>query len=190
MSEIHQFPRPEIEGDSRKVGELYLADHTRYEEGARYTYSQGAHDLVLFWSEPSVAEITGFRSQPIEVGLYHNGPAAFLLYKIDQVCEWSDVAFNVRRLADAERQLPDEPTGERARFRLTLVDTGSGIIRAKRLVSLDKVMTQALRHTMLEQASQTFNQTLYDIAVQETYARFPDTDALARAAELIEATHG
>jgi hypothetical protein len=190
MSDIHTFVRPEAEGDTRKIGDAYIDGLDRYDEGARYTYHLGAHDLALFWTSPSAAEIAGFRSQPIEVGLYQNGPAAFLLYKIDQVCEWSDVAFNVKRLPEAERQLPDEPTGERARFRLTLVDTDSGLVKAKRLVSLDKVMTQALRHAMREQAAQPFNQTLYDIAVQETYARFPDTDALVRAAELVEATHG
>jgi len=31
---------------------------------------------------------------------------------------------------------------------------------------------------------------LYDIAVQETHARFPETDAMAQAAEAIEATLG
>lgn len=146
--------------------------------------------MVLFWSAPSPTEIAGFREKPIDVGLYSNGPAAFLLYKIDQVCEWSDVAFNVQRVPAAERELPGEPTGERARLRLTLVDAGDGKIKAKRLVSLDKVMTQALRHAMHEQAARPFVQALYDLAVQETYARFPDTDALVRAAEIVEPTLG
>jgi hypothetical protein len=190
MSHAHEFARPEVEGDARKIGEPYLADYTRYEEGARYTYYKQAHDLVLFWNQPSAAEIAGFRDRPISVGLYVNGAAAFLLYKIEGVCEWSDVAFNVQRQAEAERELPDEPTGERGRIRLTLVDAGDGLIKAKRLVSLDKVMTQALRHAMREQAARPFVQPLYDLAVQETYARFPDSDAMAEAAEIVEATLG
>lgn len=190
MSHVHQFPRPEVEGDTRKVGEVYLPEYTHYDEGARYAYSKGAHDLVLFWAAPSALEIAGFRDRPIDVGLYINGSAAFLLYKIEGICEWSDVAFNVRRVPDDEREMPDEPTGERARLRLTLVDAGDGVIKAKRLVSLDKVMTQALRHVMREQLAGAFVQPLYDLAVQETYARFPDGDAMARAAELVEATLG
>lgn len=190
MSHVHEFARPEVEGDARKVGEPYLADYTRYDEGARYTYYKEAHDLVLFWNQPSAAETAGFRDRPISVGLYVYGAAAFLLYRIEDVCEWSDVAFNVQRQPEAERELPHEPTGERGRLRLTLVDAGDGLIKAKRLVSLDRVMTQALRHVMQEQATRPFVQPLYDLAIQETYARFPDSDAMAAAAEVIEATLG
>lgn len=190
MSHVHEFARPEVEGDARKVGEPYLADYTRYDEGARYTYYKEAHDLVLFWNQPSAAETVGFRDRPISVGLYVYGAAAFLLYRIEDVCEWSDVAFNVQRQPEAERELPHEPTGERGRLRLTLVDAGDGLIKAKRLVSLDRVMTQALRHVMQEQATRPFVQPLYDLAIQETYARFPDSDAMAAAAEVIEATLG
>jgi len=190
LSHVHEFARPEVEGDARKVGEPYLADYAHYDEGARYTYYKEAHDLVLFWQRPSSAEIAGFRDRPVTVGLYSQGAAAFLLYRIDGVCEWSDVAFNVHRQPDSERELPNEPTGERARLRLTLVDADDGLIKAKRLVSLDKVMTQALRHAMREQMAHAFVQPLYDLAVQETYARFPDSDAMAAAAEIVEATLG
>ncbi|MFZ5484495.1 MAG: hypothetical protein ACOZB0_09725 [Pseudomonadota bacterium] len=190
MSEIHTFTRPEIPADSRRIGERFSPEHNRYDEGARYIYRHGAHDLTLFWRQPTPAEILGLRDQPVTVGLLSHGPVAFLLYKIDTVCEWSDVAFNVHRVPEAERELPDEPTGERGRLIITLVDAEDGIIKARRLVSLDKVMTQALRHVMTEQARAPFVAPLYDIAIQEIHARFPDSDAMAQAAELVEATHG
>ena len=190
MSHIHTFQRPEVVGDARQVGEVYSAEHNKYDEGARYTYKNGGHDLVLFWKQPTAAEIQGFRSEPVELALYQEGPAGFLLYKVKNVCEWSDVAFNVHLIPETERELPEEPTGERARLILTLVDADDGIIKARRLVSLDKVMTQALRHAMQEQAGRGFNRLLYDAAVQETYGRFPDSDAMAQAAEVVEATLG
>jgi hypothetical protein len=190
MSQIHTFTRPDVPDDSRRVGEPYSPDHNRYDEGVRYLYRNGAHDLTLFWSGPSPAEIAGLRDRPVTVGLYSHGPAAFLLYKIDDVCEWSDAAFNVHQIPEAERELPDEPTGERTRLIITLVDAADGIIKGRRLVSLDKVMTQALRHVMVEQAKSPFVRPLYDIAVQETHARFPDTDAMAEAAEIVETTLG
>jgi hypothetical protein len=190
MSHIHTFPRPEIVTDTRQVGEVYSTEHNKYDEGSRYTYRNGAHDLVLFWNQPTAAEIQGMRSEPVELALYSHGPAAFLLYKIQNVCEWSDVAFNVHLVPEDERQLPDEPTGERARLILILVDAADGIIKARRLVSLDKLMTQALRHVMREQASQPFVQAFYEAAVQETYSRFADSDALAAAAEVVEPALG
>ncbi len=190
MSHIHTFVRPDDLPDTRQVGEVYSPEHNRYEEGARYLYRQGAHDLTLFWAGPTPAEIAGFRISPIELGLYLHGPAAFLLHKAQGVCEWSDLAFNIHLLPEAERELPEEPPGERARLRLTLVDADDGIIRAKRLVSLDKVMTQALRHTLREQSGQSFVRLLYDAAVQEAHARFPEPDAMVQAAECVEPALG
>jgi hypothetical protein len=190
MNHNHTFLRPETVSDSRQVGEVYSSEHNRYDEGARYVYRKGAHELTLFWRQPAAAEIEGLRSAPVEVGLYSHGPAAFLLYRIENVCDWSDVAFNVNLVPEDERVLPDEPTGERARLILTLVDADDGIIRARRLVSLDKVMTQALKHMMQEQAGQPFVRFLYDAAVQETHAQFADSDALAAAAEVIEPALG
>lgn len=188
--EIHTFVRPDIPDDSRRIGEPFSPEHNRYDEGTRYVYHNGAHELTLFWTGPSSAELNGLRDQPVTVGLYSHGPAAFLLYRIDDVCEWSDVAFNIHLVPEDERELPNEPTGERARLMITLVDAADGIIKGRRLVSLDKVMTQALRHAMTEQAGRPFVRPLYDIAVQEVHARFPDTDAMAQAAELVEATLG
>lgn len=175
---------------TRQVGEVYDPAYNRYDEGARYAYAGEGHELVLFWRGPTAAEAEGLRDQPLEVGLFTHGPAAFLLYKIANVCEWSDVAFNVHLVPEAERELPREETGDRARLRLTLVDADDGVIRAKRIVSLDKVMTQALKHAMAEQAASPFNRLIYDAAVQEVYGRYGDGDALAAVAEVVEPALG
>jgi hypothetical protein len=190
MREIHTFVRPEIPSKLPKVGELFAPGFNKFDEGTRYVYTNGAHELTLFWADPSPAEIFGLRDQPVEAALYTSGPAAFLLYKIANVCEWSDVAFNTNLVPEDERELPAEPPGERARLIITLVNAADGLIKGRRLVSLDKVMTQALRHTMTEQAASVFIRPLYDIAVQETYARFLDTDAMVQAAEVVEPTLG
>lgn len=190
MSHIHTFQRPEVPSDLPPVGAVYSATHDRYDEGARYTYHHGGHDLVLFWRGPSAREMAGLRDQPVELGLYLDAPAAFLLYRIDGVCEWSDVAFNVHLIPAAGRELPDEAPGERARFILTLVDADDGIVKARRFVSLDRVMTQALRHAMQAQAAAPFDPLRYEAAVQAVHARFADSDALAAAAEVVEAALG
>jgi hypothetical protein len=190
LSQPHTFPRPETVAPTRQVGERWSEAHEKYDEGARYLYRHGGHELTLFWGAPSQAEVDGLRAQPLEVGLYLQGPAAFLLYKIQAVCEWSDVAFNVHLVPAAERELPTEPPGERARLRITLVDANDGIIRAKRIVSLDKVMTQALRHAMTEQAAQAFDRAAYDASVQDAHARLPDSDAMVRVAECLEPALG
>jgi len=175
---------------TRQVGEVFDPAYTRYDEGARYVYAGEGHELVLFWRGPTPAEVDGFRLQPVEVGLFSHGPAAFLLYKILNVCEWSEVAFNVHLVPEAERELPREEPGDRGRLRMILVDAEDGVVRAKRIVSLDKVMTQALKHAMHEQLASPFNRLIYDAAVQEVFGRFADGDALAAVAEVVEPALG
>ena len=190
MKALHTFPRPESLPPEPGVGERWSAEYNRYDEGARYVYRYGAHELTLFWNAPTQAEIAGLRDADVEVGLFSHGPAAFLLYKIRNVCEWSDASFNVHLAPEAERELPAESPGDRARLKLTLVDAEDGVVRARRILSLDKVMTQALKHAMREQDSAPFNRLIYDAAVQEVHARYQDTDALAEVAEVVEAALG
>lgn len=182
----HTFARPDAMAHEPKVGERWSEAHTRYDEGVRYVYRHGAHELTLFWNGPTVGETQGLRGADVEVGLFTHGSAAFLLYKIKDVCEWSDAAFNAHLVPEEERELPQEATGDRARLKITLVNAEDGIIMARRLVSLDKVMTQALKHCMQEQMAAPFNRVLYDAAVTEVHSRYADSDALVKVAEVVE----
>jgi hypothetical protein len=184
--EPHTFERPDFVAPEPKVGERWSEQHTQYDEGVRYVYRYGAHELTLFWNAPTVGEVQGLREADVEVGLFTHGSAAFLMYKIKNVCEWSDAAFNVHLVPEAERELPQEATGDRARLKITLVNAEDGIVMGRRLVSLDKVMTQALKHCMQEQMAAPFNRVLYDAAVTEVHSRYADSDALAQVAEVVE----
>ena len=187
---MHEFKRPDSIPDARLVGERWSDSHSRYDEGVRYVYRHGAHELTLFWNAPSDLEIRGLRDQPIEVGLHIHPPAAFLLYKIQDICEWSDVAFNVHLVHEAEREIPNESPGDRARLKIDLVNAADGVILTRRIVSLDKVMTQALKHVMREQAIAPFAREDYDDAVRMVQHQYPDSDAMARVAEFREPTLG
>lgn len=190
MSHLHSFQRPEPNADPRRVGAPWSAAHNRYDEGARFLYQDEAYELALFWQSPSEAEARGFAMAPIELALYSVPPAAFLLYKIAGVCEWSDVAFNAHRVPESERQMPQEPPGERARMRLFLVDANTGLIAARRLVGLEKIMTQALKNEFSQQLAAGFNELLYEAAVQSTHARLADGDAMLKLADIHEPAHG
>ncbi|MCS6785583.1 MAG: hypothetical protein NZ524_00910 [Thiobacillaceae bacterium] len=187
---VHRFARPAPLPPTAAEGEPWQAGVGRYDEGAQYRYRHGAHELTLFWSAPTPAEVRALRERPLTLALHTLGPAAFLLYRIEGVCDWSDLAFNWHRWPSAERELPAEPTGERARLRLTLVDAADGIVRAKRLLSLDRVMTQALRHVLAAQSVGAFDMQAYADAVEALHARYPEPAALAAVAEFHEAALG
>ena len=171
---------------TRQIGEVYSPDHTEYGEATQYSYHDGAHDLVLFWTNPTADEIAGFRSQPVEFALYVQQPVLFLLFRIVEVCEWSDVAYNVHLLRNEAPAIPNEPPGDRARVQMTLVDASNGIVRAKRVVGMGPSMTQAMRHSLQEQTTLPFSRFDYEALVQQAYARYPDSDAMLKDAWLAE----
>ena len=171
---------------SRQVGEIYSSKHSEYSEATQYCYYNGVHDLALFWSRPTLKEINGFLSQPLEISLYVEHSVLFLLYRIVDICEWSDVAYNIQQLRAEEQVVPADIPGSRARLQMTLVNADSGIILAKRMLSISPTMTQALRHTLLEQTLTPLSRYEYEAQVQQAYARYPDTDAMLKDAWMIE----
>jgi len=171
---------------SRQVGEIYSSKHSEYSEATQYCYYNGVHDLALFWSRPTLKEINGFLSQPLEISLYVEHSVLFLLYRIVDICEWSDVAYNIQQLRAEEQVVPADIPGSRARLQMTLVNADSGIILAKRMLSISPTMTQALRHTLQEQTLTPLSRHEYEAQVQQAYARYPDTDAMLKDAWMIE----
>ena len=172
---------------SRKVGEIYSSKHSEYPETTQYCFHNGVHDLALFWSRPTLKETNGFLNQPVELALHVEQPVLFLLYRIADTCEWSDVAFNVHQLRPEERIIPAHTTGSRARLQMTLVNANSGIILAKRMLNIGATMTQALRHTLQEQMQTPCSRLEYTEQVKHVYARYPDSEAILKDCWMMEA---
>lgn len=171
---------------SRQTGEIYSSKHTEYSEATQYCYYNGVHDLALFWARPTLKEINGFLSQPVELALYVENSVLFLLYRIIDTCEWSDVAYNIQQLRAEEQIVPADPPGTRAKLQMTLVNSDSGIILAKRMLNIGPAMTQALRHTLQEQMQSPCSRLQYESQVKQTYARYPDSDAMLKDAWMAE----
>jgi len=171
---------------SRQVGETYSSQHSEYSEATQYCFYDGMHELTLFWSRPTLKEKNGFLKQPVELGLFVEQSVLFLLYRIVDICEWSDVAFNIHQLRDPEKSIPADLPGTRGSLRLTLVNADDGIIVAKRMLNLSPVMTQALRHTLQEQINIPCPRAEYDAVVQKVYAHYPDSSAILEDAWMMQ----
>ena len=52
---------------------------------------------------------------------------------------------------------------------------------------MGREMTQAMRQTLQEQSHIPFSRFDYEALVQQTYARYPDSDAMLKDASLMEA---
>ena len=174
---------------ARQVGEIYSSKHSEYSEATQYCYYNGVHDLALFWSRPTLKEQNGFLKQPVELALYVEQSILFLLFRIVDTCEWSDVAHNIHQLKATEQMIPADAPGSRARIQLTLVNADSGVIMAKRSLTIGPAMTQALRHTLQEQLDTPCSRSEYETQVRHIYAKYPDSDAMLKDAWMVEAAN-
>ena len=171
---------------NRLVGEIYSSKHSEYSEATQYCYYNGVHDLALFWARPTQKEINGFLKQPVELALYIEESVLFLLYRIVDICEWSDVAYNIHQLRADEGAVPTEIPGTQAQVQMTLVNADSGVILAKRTLNISPAMTQALRHTLQEQLKTATTRFEYEAQVKNAYARYADSDAMLKDAWMME----
>ena len=171
---------------SRQVGEIYSSKHSAYSKATQYCYYNGIHDLALFWSRPTLKEQNDFLKHTVEFALYVEQSVLFLLYRIADTCEWSDVAYNIHQLRDREQEVPADLPDSRGKIQITLVNADSGMILAKRMLSISPEMTQALRHTLQAQSRIPCTRSEYEAEVKLAYARYADTDAMLKDAWMTE----
>ncbi len=165
-----------------EVGQPYPAGSPPYPEGGEYNYRGGAHELRLFFNTPTPAEGEAVRTGPAEVALTVDGPVVFLLYRFGEAFHWSDAPYTIHMVpADQRTPPPALEAGQGVLLTVLLIDAGSGIVRAIRVVSLSPHLTRELHAAIARQLADPFDQAAYDRHLQLVYQR-SDTRALLRQA--------
>lgn len=167
------------------VGLPYHPRIKSWPETGQYNFRGGVHELVLFWRGLDKRTIDAVRRGRVTFAIYTEGALLLLLYQIEGACDWSDAPYSWHLVPAEQRSLP-EPVrdGEETRdyLRLLLVDAGTGIVRAIRLVSFSPAFTVALRLAIAAQAGETWDQAAYDLALDRLYRRYPASAQLAAVA--------
>lgn len=170
------------------VGEPYLPGQTRFPELAQWNYRASGHELVLFFSRPSSAEIEAVAKGPSEFALFQDRDIAILLYrfrtaKLAPAIDWSDAPFSIWRLPESERTAP--PRGlaadERALLTVILVDAATGIVRAIRAVSWSPELTAHVHAAITDQLAMGGPAPDYDRRITALLAANSATALLTRA---------
>jgi hypothetical protein len=169
-----------------EVEQPYPSGSPPYPEGADYNYRTGAHELGLFFGHPSLAEIEAVKRGRAEFAFVAEGPVIFFLYRFRPWVPWGDAAYSWHLLPKHEQTLPrPEAHGAETRALLTvlLIDAKTGIVKAKRAVTLSPSFTQALHAAIREQAaSEWWGAAAYNGVVEEAYRRYPTSEDLLRRA--------
>ncbi len=164
-----------------KVGELLQEGITRYQEGMKFDFLQDGPVLLIFFNNPTTAEIEAIRSGKLEIGLYERDSVIFILTKF-QGQQWMDAPYSIHMSKPFEFQ--ELSYGMGFGLNILLTDAATGVLRAIRLVGLPTAFSQKLRYAMERQKEQPFDIDKYNKKINEIFGNY-STDGLAIRAEKI-----
>lgn len=168
------------------IGQRYLSHKQIWTEGSDYNYRRQAHELRLFYNSPV----------PDEIDAVDHGPVAFAVYPFQDVIYfcfnlfgvWEACPFSLHLMPEAERTVPVECDDNRApgaTLTILLVDARTGILVAKRTVTLSPPFTRALECSIRVQAARPFPAlTDYTRQIQRLMAHYK-ADAIANRLALV-----
>jgi hypothetical protein len=167
-----------------EVGKPYSENRRHWPELAQYNYRGGEHELVLFLARPTSDETQAVRRGDAELALFVERSLIVLLYRFGQALPWSDAPYSIHLVPFEQRTLPPE-TGpeEHALLQIILVDAGTGIIKAMRVVSMSPDFTQTLHNAIRKQFDQPFTRSAYNGELEKLFARYSSAD-LAKMAQI------
>ena len=166
-----------------RVGELYSPNHTRWDEFVEYNYRMGAHELRLFYEDPTPDEVAGIQSGKLEFALYPYLDAIFFCWKAND--GWSDSASTIHLVPAEERILPTDvgSADERGLLTIFLINASNGILLAIRVVSFSPAFTRSLHAAIWKQSQMPFpGNEAYSAQVKRTYAQFTSAQIAQRLA--------
>ena len=160
------------------VGTLYNPHRRSWPEAVQYSFRGGHHELVIFASGPSAAELAAVRKAPGELALLVEAPVILLWYRFGEALDGT-APYAWHLVAAHERTVPAEAEG-RALFEVFLVDADTGILCAMRQATASPAFTAALHAAIRDQAHAPWVPQLYDSTLAALY-RLPDADLARRA---------
>jgi hypothetical protein len=114
----------------------------------------------------------------------------FILFKIEQLMDWSDQAFTLHLVTPEDRELLPHVPGAHQALSLVLVEAESGLVKGMRLVTYSKHASALLHRILQQQLESPFDADHHAALVAEVYRQYPHSRLLAKAAILIEKAGG
>jgi hypothetical protein len=148
-------------------------------------------ELVLFFDQPTPAEVDTVKSGRAVFGLYDRAGLVVLCYRFVDAkggVPWSDAPYADHLVPERDRVLPPDPgklsSESRAILHVVLVNATGGQIRAMRAVSLSPELTRGLFSAIGHQAAGAWDARRYDSQLKALYFEFPTADRLAGACSI------
>lgn len=174
--------------DVFEKGKPYSLTRSHWPECSEYNYTTGGHELRMFFNSPSATEIKAASEGEVSFSLYVQQPLIVLLYTFRDGIPWSDCPFSYHAVKEGmpgREAIPPQDLGPNSKALMIsrLVNAKTGILLTNRVTTLSPRFTAGLHAAIREQAATPFNHVHYDRALADLYRRYPQSSALAQAAQ-------
>ena len=167
-----------------RVGESFRRGYHRWPRGARFSYSPGGLELMLFHRRIPEDAIADVLRGPAEFALIVDLPVIVLAYRFGESISWDDVPYSWHLQPAGCRVIPPPEHSPEARVLLwiSLVGADDGIIHAQRGMTLSPAFTLALHQAIRDQATMNFDPKECTSALSRVYLdHFSIVDRLSLA---------
>lgn len=152
--------------NSHSVGQLF-PDPVPSQEGGMYTWDRSGQTFVISRRAPSSQEIESVKTGPVHLGLLVEEYALVWLVQIGRL-PWQYAFYHYQMATPEDRpdlvMLPSDE--DPYTLNVVLVDQSSGIVRARREISMPLNFSRALLEAVsLQAVDSSFNPDLYETTV-------------------------
>lgn len=159
-----------------RVGEPFVPGCDHWRPGAELAVEDGWYHLKIFHSDPDRDAARVIREGTAELAILHERPLLVLGYRFGQEVGWADLPF-AWHLAVGRGRTPRLDYLSGILFGVSLVDAGTGLIKAQRALPLDAGFAGALSNILRDQAQAPFDARAYTAAVVRHYLDGRNTEA-------------
>jgi len=164
-----------------EVGKLFISGKTSWPEGVWCEHTPTGPLLLFAYRNPSAKEIQAARTGKVELALYEDPPVLFILHRVEGLEGWADCPFSIRMYTEPA-PLPEQiPDGSGLGLHIALIDAGTGILKAQRLVGTSTEFARALCAAVQRQLEAPFSEVAYHKRINQVYQELTTEQLLARA---------
>lgn len=156
-----------------KVGELFIAGVTHYQEGIKFNFDDSGAFLMYLFSSPTDKEISCIRKGDYSFKVCEFPNVMFFLSKFGSM-NWEDAPYSPHLSKSFTFQTLTEGMG----YGLTvvLVDAATGVLKGMRTIGLPTKFSLQLKASIERYLQQAFDNSTYLGAIDVAYAKYSVED--------------
>lgn len=155
------------------VGELYKSGITKYNEGARFDFTQSGAVLELYFKSPTINEVQEIKNGCFKTGFVEFAGVIFMLFKFGNL-NWIDAPYSVHLSKPFEFEEPTRGSGYG--LNIFFIDANTGILKNIRYIGLSTEFSLSFKNAVLKQRKAEFNNNYYSAALQNIYLKYTTND--------------